>query len=328
MEFHAEFNPRPQEAKVSYRHSLFLIGSCFTEEIGNKLLQMKFRVLQNPAGILFNPVSISRTLVDCVQNNAVREEELFYFNELWHGWDFHSRFSHPDKSEALRNMNASRAAAHDFLKKSDWLVLTLGSAFLYETSMHVQGSGLQPVANCHKIPTDKFNRRLLPVPEIKEALRRAMDAVHSINPSARFLLTISPVRHLREGFIENNRSKAALIQAVHDLADNEAVFYFPSYELIIDDLRDYRFYAEDMAHPNYAATNYVWEKFIACCLDEEALLIMKEMQPLLAARRHKPFNPGSEAHRKFLQANHEKLCVLKEKFPFLDLDEEAAYFAV
>lgn len=328
MEFHAAFNPKPFAEKISCRHPLMLIGSCFTEEIGNKLLQMKFNVLQNPAGILFNPVSISRTITDCVSKKKLEEADLFHFNELWHSWEFHSRFSHPDRKEALRNMNASREAAHEFLKKAEWVVLTLGSAFIYETGGNERGGIMSPVANCHKIPADKFNRRLLSVREITEALQAAMDAVLSLNESAKFIFTVSPVRHLREGFIENNRSKAALIQAVHDLSDGRRVLYFPSYELVIDDLRDYRFYAEDMVHPNYAATNYVWEKFTACCMDEETLAVMLELQPLLAARKHKPFHPASEAHKKFLKLNLEKLISLKQRFPFLDLSEEERHFSV
>jgi len=327
MEFHAAFTPRPFDQKINYRQPLFLIGSCFTEEIGNKLLQMKYKVLQNPAGILFNPVSISRTLVDCAHNKKVLEADLFQFNELWHSWEFHSRFSNPDKEDALQRMNASRTEAHEFLKKAEWVVLTLGSAFIYETKIDEGGEG-KPVANCHKIPTDKFNRRLLSVQEVSSALKGAMEAVHSVNKTAKFIFTVSPVRHLREGFIENNRSKAALIQAVHELVDGRQVFYFPSYELVIDDLRDYRFYAEDMVHPNYAATNYVWEKFIQCCMDDEAISIMNEWQPIQAARRHKPFHPGSAAHKKFLNMNLEKLLSLKERYPFLDLDEEKQYFSI
>ena len=225
-------------------------------------------------------------------------------------------------------MNASLESAHAFLKNAGWLLMTLGSAFVYETGPDRAGGEFMPVANCHKVPADSFRRRLLSQTEIILALQQAMDAVKKINPDIRFIVTISPVRHLREGFIDNNRSKAALIQAVHELTDSDAVFYFPSYELVIDDLRDYRFYAEDLAHPNYAATNYVWEKFTSCCMDDETLGILKEMEPVQIARKHKPFNPASEAHRRFMDSYREKVTRLQAKYPFLDLAEEAAYFSL
>lgn len=182
------------------------------------------------------------------------------------------------------------------------------------------------VANCHKVPTDKFKRRLADAAEVKDALNKMIASVRKINPGVSFILTISPVRHLREGFVENNRSKAVLIQAVHDVADGREVFYFPSYELVIDDLRDYRFYAEDLAHPNYAATNYVFEKFTAACMDGATLKLMEEVNDINAARSHKPFHPASAAHRNFLKTYLEKVRKLKKEHPSLDLSEEENYF--
>jgi len=327
MQFHAEFFPKSFEKKISYKDSLLLAGSCFTEEIGNKLMKMKFSVLQNPAGILFNPLSISNTIIDCVHNNQVKEAELFYYNELWHNWNFHSRFSHPQKEQALLMMNASRLAAHRFVKETGWLMVTLGSAFLYETTSFTPGDLLAGVANCHKVPADKFNKRLMPVDEIKEVLANMIASVRLVNPSVKFIFTISPVRHLREGFIENNRSKANLIQSVHELVNSKSVFYFPAYELVIDDLRDYRFYAEDLVHPNYSATNYVWDKFIATCIDDESQQLIKEVNIINAARHHKAFNSHSLAHKQFLQLNLDKVNKIKEEHPYLDLSEEENYFA-
>jgi len=327
MQFRAELTPTSLPVGVKYGQKLFLIGSCFTEEIGNKLIRHKFEVMQNPSGILFNPVSISDTVTSCVKAAIPSEEELFYHNELWHSWGHHSRFSNPDKQIMLSGINEAVTDAQRFLKTADWVLITLGSAFVYERKLSANEKGLSVVANCHKVPADKFNKRLLSVEEVKTALKNIIDNIRCINTDARFILTISPVRHLREGFIDNNRSKAVLIQAVHEICDSEDVYYFPSFELVMDDLRDYRFYAEDLAHPNYFATQYVWEKFVNACLDDDAKSLMKEINQINAARSHKPFNPSSEAHRRFLKENLEKVRSLRLRFPFLSLEQEEEYFS-
>lgn len=322
MDFHLEYTPRPFVWKIKHHHKLMLIGSCFTEQIGAKLSAHKFRIMDNPHGILFNPVSIVRAVERYVQNKPYNEGDLFYKNECWNNWDHHSRFSHPDKMTCQGMINDALNAAHDFLKQTDWLLITLGSAFVYELENN------QVVANCHKVPTDKFNKRLLSAGEIHGSMKTMHDELKKFNPELRIIFTISPVRHLRDGFVENNRSKAALIQAVHQLVDGEAdTFYFPAYELVIDDLRDYRFFAEDMVHPNYAATNYVWEKFMETCIDEPSRSLMKEIATIVSARNHKAFNPASEQHKKFLQVNAEKVKRLMEMYSYLDLNEEAAYFS-
>jgi len=321
MDFHLEFTLKPFDAKINHQHNLLLIGSCFTEQIGTKLSNHKFSVLDNPNGILFNPVSIAKSISSYIDNKQYSQADLFYQNECWNSWEHHSRFSHPDKNICLEGINESQTKAHNFLKKADWLLITLGSAFVYELE------NKDVVANCHKVPTDKFSKRLLPAEEVFEGLQTMIEKAVAFNPSLNIIFTISPVRHLRDGFVENNRSKANLIQAVHQLIQkNKRWFYFPAYELVIDDLRDYRFFAEDMVHPNYAATNYVWEKFIATCIDEPSQQLMKEIAVIVAAKNHKPFNPTSDQHKKFLQTNLEKVKKLEQQFPYLDLKEEAAYF--
>lgn len=329
MQFRAEFSPRPFDTKIQYRDKLFLVGSCFTEEMGNKLARHKFNILQNPHGILFNPISLTHTVISCVNNTKVKRDELFFYNELWHSWDYHSRFSKLEEEEALKSMNASTELAHHFLKEAGWLMVTLGSAFVYETTAKTPGSpGTGKVAaNCHKVPTDTFNRRLLDTEEVKLSLQSMLNAVSAINPHAKFIFTISPVRHLREGFVDNNRSKAVLIQAVHSLVDNKQVFYFPAFELILDDLRDYRFYAEDLVHPNYAATQYVWEKFQEVCIDEPSRKLLTEINQVNAARHHKAFNAASNQHKAFLQLNLEKVKKLAEAHPFLNFDADEKYFS-
>ena len=308
MEFHLEFTPKPFSRKITHRQKLMLIGSCFTENIGDKLMAHKFTVLQNPNGILFNPVSVAEAIDNYILSKQIGETSLFLLNESFHSWQHHSRFSGPVKADAIKAINVSTTGAHSFLKNADVLLMTLGSAWVYELTDKAANAAVGSVAaNNHKAPADWFNRRLLRGEELQAIIEKMIEKLKNFNPHLQIIFTISPVRHLREGFVENNRSKAALINAVHHAVDNhEQVFYFPAYELVIDDLRDYRFYAEDLVHPNYAATNYVWKKFIATCIDEPTQELMKEINELNAARSHKAFNATSEAHKKFLKSNYKR----------------------
>jgi lysophospholipase L1-like esterase len=322
MEFRLPFTPKVFEKKVKHQHQLLLIGSCFTENIGAKFKHLKFTVAENPHGILFNPISIATAIHDYLHQTMYTDADLVYHNESWHSWHHHSRFSHPNKSSCLQLINQSIAATHQFLQQANWVFITLGSAFVYQiNNEHV-------VANCHKIPTDKFTKKLLTANEVTEALQQIVANIASCNPSANIIFTISPVRHLREGFIENNRSKATLIQAVHAITDVEKnCFYFPAYELVMDDLRDYRFFAEDMVHPNYAATNYVWQKLIAAALDEPTQLLINQIQQIVTAKNHKPFNAASTAHQQFLQTNLQKVMQLQQQYPYINFSEEVVVFS-
>jgi GSCFA family len=321
MNFHLEFTPKQFTTTIRHQHKLLLVGSCFTENIGTKLKQHKFAVLENPNGILFNPISIAKSVYSYITNKQYTEADLFYQNECWNSWEHHSRFSHPDKALCLCGINRSQQAANEFILKADWLFITVGSAFVYELESS------EVVANCHKVPTDKFHKRLLSIPEVAAAFKKMLGDLFAVNPAVKIIFTISPVRHLRDGFVENNRSKSTLIQAVHQLTDsNENTIYFPAYELVIDDLRDYRFYAEDMVHPNYAATNYVWEKFVPTCMDESTQKLMKEINIINAAMNHKAFNPGSEQHKKFLQTSLGKINELHKQYPYINFEEEITYF--
>ena len=327
MQFRSEFTPKPFPVKIKITERILLVGSCFTEQIGKKLAANKFKILENPNGILFNPVSIAKAIKSYTKENIFSENDLFYYNELWASKAHHTRFSHPEKLQTLQNINIEFKRAADFIQTADWILITLGSAFVYEwKDIEPENSYENVAANCHKIPTDKFNRRLLNPLEIVSILEDMQHSVRSLNPNAKFIFTVSPVRHLREGFIENNRSKAALIHAVHELTNNLDSFYFPAYELIIDDLRDYRFFAEDLVHPNYAATNYVWEKFVPAVIDESSQQLMKEINEINAAVNHKPFNPTSTSHKKFMQINFEKVVMLSQKYPHLDLSYELQFF--
>jgi hypothetical protein len=328
MDFHLEFSPKHLSQKINHLHKLLLMGSCFTEKIGDKLMAYKFSVLQNSNGILFNPVSVKEAVKNYIADKVINETDLFYLNESWHSWQHHSRFSGITKEDAVNKINSSTHTAHNYLKETDYIIITLGSAWVYELTDKAANKKLNTVAaNNHKAPADWFNRRLLTNEEVIHETESIVSQLQNFNPHIKIIFTISPVRHLREGFVENNRSKAALINAVHAATETfENVFYFPAYELVIDDLRDYRFYAEDMVHPNYAATNYVWEKFVAACIDESSQQLMQEINEINAAINHKPFNPTSAAHKAFKLKYWYIIQTMQQKHPYLNLTNEIKFF--
>ena len=316
---------------ISYRDKLMLIGSCFTEHIGNALGDLKFSVCQNPNGILFGPDAVCKSLLSYIDNKKYTKADLFQLNEVWNSWQYHSRFSNINAEEAVRIINESQQAAHEFLKKTDWLVITLGSSFSYrltanaDTASETIGDG---VANCHRAPANWFAKEMLEIDDIKSMLEYCLKKLKQFNPELKFIFTVSPVRHIRDGVVANNRSKARLIEAVHYLtAKFESAYYFPAYELVIDVLRDYRFYDIDLVHPNYPATEFVLEKFTESCIDEEAQQLMQEIRRIVIARKHKAFQPATKAHQQFLISHFEKVKALQEKYPFLDLREELVYFS-
>lgn len=322
MNFSLELEIPALPSPVKYGDSILLSGSCFTEHITERLAQHKFQVTSNPNGILFNPLSVATSLERYVSGEPYVHDDLFYLNEIWNSWMHHTRFSHQDKERALEGMNAALADANITIAKASWVILTLGSAFQY----YLKDSG-RYVSNNHRAPAQWFEKRLLETSEIVDALATAIQAVQKQNPDARFLFTISPVRHIREGIIENNRSKARLIEAVHTLCSTkQGCFYFPAYELVIDVLRDYRFYDIDYVHPNYLATNYVWERFRASCIDAGAFKLMDEIAEIVTASRHRPRFPGTDAHKKFLDTYRQKCLLLTATHPFLSFTDEIAAF--
>ncbi len=308
---------------VAYSDKLLLTGSCFTEHIAERLSQHKFRVLSNPHGILFNPLSVAFSLDSYVVEKKYVHEDLFQLNELWNSWDHHTRFSDIDATAALERINQSQTQAARMVREAGWIMITLGSAFQYR----LKDSG-RPVANNHRAPAQWFEKDLLSIGTIVEALSATISSIQGLNPKAKFLFTISPVRHIRDGVIDNNRSKARLIEAVHELcAAFSKVYYFPAYELVIDVLRDYRFYDVDFVHPNYLATQVVWERFAAACIDPREKMLMEQVQEIMTARSHRPRFPGTEAHQKFRERYREKIRGLMEEHPGIDLSEELKYFS-
>lgn len=300
------------------------MGSCFAEEIGEKLQEHRFNTLINPHGILYNPLSITSALTSYLDGKVYTREDLFQHNDSWNSWDHHSRFSGLTPEATLENINRMQAAAVQSIDNADWLILTLGSAHAYALK-----ENNRLVGNCHKVPAGNFYKRLLTVDEVVTALDNVMHRLFFRNKKINILFTVSPVRYIRDGVVENNLSKAVLLQSVHHLVNKfNRLFYFPAYELVIDDLRDYRFYKEDLVHPNELAINYVWEQVIKAGISEGSQGLLHQIADINRAAHHRPFNPESSQHQQFLRTYAARVKQLMVEHPELKLDDLLAHFLV
>ncbi len=304
------------DSQFDYQSQLLLLGSCFVENIGKKLAYYKFRSLQNPFGILFHPKAIENLLFKSIQAFQYTEEDIFYHNERWHCLDAHSDLSDVSKEELLRKLNDGLKATRQQMAKSTHLVITLGTAWVYRK---ITSNAI--VANCHKVPQKEFAKDLLSVEKTVESLETIVDLIQSVNPTAQLIFTVSPVRHLKDGFVENQQSKAHLISAIGKMLSSRLqageMHYFPSYEIMMDELRDYRFYNSDMVHPNELAVNYIWEKFKDVWMSKEAFATMEKVEEIQKGMLHRPFNPKSEEHQKFLNSLRHKIAVLQKEYSFM-----------
>jgi hypothetical protein len=323
MQFRTEIAPQKARFGIAHGDGLLLCGSCFVTHIGERLRACKFGLELNPFGIVYNPISIAEGLARLhAGDKDIPPEELFEHGGLWHSWLHHGAFSHPDKSVAQRNMSERYQQAADFLKRSKRLLLTLGTADVFE---HIESGRM--VANNHKVPTAAFHSRRLSVAEVTDAFLPVLQDLHRAAPDLRVVLTVSPVRHLRNGLVENQRSKAVLLLACEALCRTlDFVDYFPAYELVLDDLRDYRFYAEDLVHPSDMAVAYVWEHFSQVFFDEKTRLLNTEIARIAAASRHRPFHADTAAHRAFQQKQLAAIAALERAHPGLDFHAEKAVF--
>lgn len=327
MKFQLHTDIKQPEQLFELPSSIFLIGSCFTENIGQKLQAAKFSICENPHGILFNPASIVQAFQDYFEEKAYCLEDLFQLNEVWHSWNHHSRFSDVDPELAIQKINTSIAYSAQFLKTAKQVVITLGSAWVYQLVDSSLGSAGSIVANNHKAPANLFRKRLLLLEEVIAMLDNVLHRLFQCNNHCQVVFTVSPVRHLREGLVDNNRSKSVLLQAVHHLADKfNRVYYFPAYEIVVDELRDYRFFAEDLVHPNYQATQYVWDKLKLNCMSESTNQLIAEIDEIKLAFQHRSFHPTTEQHQNFIRKYLDKTILLQTKFPMLDFENEIAYF--
>ena len=304
---------------IHHAQRLLIMGSCFAENIGTLLAENKFQVDINPFGILYNPLSISMALREIIRKRLYEESDLFSYREYWHSPMHHGSFSAATPEEVVRNIRVRLEQAHKELKQLDWLMLTFGTAYVYE-----QKKTGKVVANCHKLPEKDFVRRRLETDEITEDYILLLDELISLNPKIKILFTVSPIRHVRDGMHANQLSKSVLLLAIDRLMQRypQATFYFPSYEIILDELRDYRFYADDMVHPSSLAVNYLWERFSETFFCPETQALIKECATIRKAIAHKPFHPESEEYKRFLGQIVLKIERLNEKYPYLDFEKE------
>jgi lysophospholipase L1-like esterase len=296
---------------IDYHSDILLIGSCFSENIGKKLEYFKFQNLQNPFGILFHPKAIENLIANAINKKEYSENDIFFHNEQWHCFDAHSKLSSTSKEDLLCHLNRQIESTYQQINKSSHIIITIGTAWVYK---HIESNSI--VANCHKVPQKQFEKELLFVDEISNSLKNIVDLIRSINKNTSVIFTVSPVRHLKDGFIENTLSKAHLIAAIHKLIPPLGVrgLYFPSYEIMMDELRDYRFYSEDMIHPNQTAINYIWDKFQEVWISKDTSKTMDDVDAIQKGLQHKPFNPNSEAHLIFLQSLELKKSKLQSQF--------------
>ncbi|MEZ5039295.1 MAG: GSCFA domain-containing protein [Saprospiraceae bacterium] len=307
---------------IDHTTKILSIGSCFASHIAKRLEQAKFSTYLNPFGIIYHPLAIAKGLTDLLDGKQIEATSLFLHQDLWHSFDFHSQFSHPDPTIALSQMNQSLALARSFLSEAKVLMVTLGTAgaFIHQKSERL-------VANCHKLPATDFKRQRLSVAEIRNSLSAAFSRLHQQQPDLKIILTLSPVRHIKDGLVENQRSKASLLLAIDHLCmDHPYIHYFPAYEMVIDDLRDYRFFEPDLIHPSKLAIDYIWGHFQAAFFSEESQQLVQRIRKMVQASLHRPFHPNTPSHQLFARQQLEGIQALKHAHPHLDFSKEENHF--
>lgn len=302
--------------QITYRDSIIFIGSCFTENIGKVIQNLGFNTHINPFGILYNPLSVSACIKNILNKKVYDSKDVFLNNDVWTSFDNHSKYSTQDKDQFIKNLNAHINSSFDFISNANFLFLTFGTSFVYS---HVKTGKI--VANCHKIASSNFERKLLDIEEIVEEYDELLKSIFRINPNINIVFTISPVRHLKDGAEQNNLSKSILKVSINEI---QKIFpqttYFPSYEIMMDDLRDYRFYNDDMLHPSNLAIEYIWDMFAEAYFDEATRKISDQISKILKSVEHRPFNPNSESYRKFLDATSSEIKKIKETHPDVKVD--------
>lgn len=318
--FRTELKPQKASFDIDYQCFTLGIGSCFIENIGSMLNARQLPFLQNPYGIVYNPLSIVKQLAAITaldadtEANYFSEKDLFQHNGLWGSLQHHGKFSGENKAIVLNNTNDSLEKARNFYKKTNRIVLTLGTAnvFIWKETGEV-------VANCHKLPPQYFEQKRLKVEEIVDNFKPIFEKIFSQNTDCQIIITVSPIRHIRDGLVENNRSKAVLLLAADALSqffDN--VHYFPAYEIVMDDLRDYRFYERDMIHPNALAIEYIWQFFSDTFFDNKTKSIIQEVEKINAMLAHRPLHGAdTEGYQKFREQLDLKILALQKQYPFL-----------
>ncbi|MDO5655259.1 MAG: GSCFA domain-containing protein [Flavobacteriaceae bacterium] len=296
MQLFSEIPVDKPDFSIEYKNKIFCLGSCFVHEIGQKLQQAKFETLINPFGTQFHPIAMENVFSRIFSRTSFTENEIYAFNGLFFSWEHSSHFSANNLEKALENINATVEVGNEFLSSTDLFIFTLGSAWAYQLR-----DGNFFVSNCHKVPQSRFSKELLSYNELYNSCKNMILMAKDVRPQARIIFTLSPVRHARDGFFENNVSKGLLHQVLYQiLIEFEDVMYFPSYEIVMDELRDYRYYADDLVHLNQLGVNYIWEKFRLNYFTEQTQKIMVEVSKIKAALNHRSLNPGRTEHKSFL----------------------------
>ncbi|UTW65097.1 GSCFA domain-containing protein [bacterium SCSIO 12643] len=296
MKFRTEIFPKESAHLIDYKDAILFIGSCFSVNIHNKLHQLKFNTVSNPFGIVYNPISLSIQLNRILDSLLYTESDLYFFNEKWLSFDHHGEFSSSDSEECLNQINARLEQGVKQLKTAKFLFITLGTAWIY-----TRDANGKTVSNCHKIPAKEFTKKLAGTSDMVQELSNVIERIKAVNSEVQVILSISPVRHLSDGHFENQLSKGRLFDTVYQLKNQfENVHYFQAYELMMDDLRDYRFYNTDLIHPSNEAIEYIWEKFKFNFINASSLNTISQVEKIISASNHRPFNSKSEAHQKFI----------------------------
>lgn len=313
MELRTQVPIRNYDHQIDFTSRIMCLGSCFSTHISDKLFYNGFQVKSNPFGIFFHTLAIEKLIQNALNQKCYDESDVFFLNERWHCFDAHSDISNSDKDEILSDLNRiSEQTAGDIVNATH-ITITLGTSWCYRNEI----SG-EVVANCHKVPQNEFKKHLLSVAEIKACLINVTSLIRFKNPKVKFIFTVSPVRHIKDGIVENQRSKSNLIVALHNfLDDNSDVFYFPSYEIMMDELRDYRFYTDDMLHPTSLAINYIWEIFSKHLICKTTTADQNEIRAIRSSLLHRPFNPSSDAHQKFLAQLRSRIAAIQTIYPHL-----------
>lgn len=322
MDFRTIIEIPKQNCEITYNSHCLFIGSCFAENIGSKLAETKISTSVNPTGILYNPLSIQRSIHEAIAGKKYGETNIFHANGQWNCYDFHSKFSNGDKDTCMDNLNFASALLKKKIEKASVIFVTFGTSFVYELAE----TG-EIVCNCHKQPEKTFHRRLLHASEIAGCWKECIAEIKSINPNVKIIFTVSPIRHWRDGAHQNQVSKSNLHIAINEL--NE-IFpetgYFPAYEIMMDELRDYRFYADDMVHPSKMAVEYIWERFAETYFTQETTKTMPRILKIVDAANHRPFNPQSDEYKAFCRKNLAEIEMLSKQFTDIDFCKEKEVF--
>lgn len=314
MNFTTKIPIEKYQSPIDYNSKIVSLGSCFAENMGAKFDYFKFQNTTNPFGIIFNPVSIEKLLNRIVNKIEFTQNDIFFHNDLWHCFEVHSELSNPNKEDFLNELNRIVQNSNNLITQATHLIITYGTSWVYRNK-----SSEKIVANCHKVPQNQFDKEILSTEIIQKSIESSINLIQEVNPNCNFIFTISPVRHIKDGFVENQQSKAHLITALQSSMQNiKSANYFPSYEIMMDELRDYRFYADDMLHPSQTAIDYIWIKFFENYVSETEFATMNQVCEIQRSLKHRPFNPNSESHQKFLKNLQQKIAQLQQQSPFFE----------